>query len=224
MGAAGTHIGGTGLHRRGRDSMPHAIIVALVVAVAINVGFIAWLCATADTRCPATYLEDQIRLWTHESSRNPDSPLAWVTLGGLYESLGESSKAAAAYDTALALDSTNAAALMNRAERHKAAGEFEAARNDIIRAIDAQPTWSAYRSWYRLGLLEESAGRPEEAMIAYRTAVRLCQTCWGSHYRMALLYEQSGEIERALAAIAEAYRWAPGDEGVLAAYQRLAGE
>jgi tetratricopeptide (TPR) repeat protein len=205
-------------------SLPRLIVAALLVAVAVNGIGITWLCATADSRCPGTYMEGQLKLWLHETRTHPDSPLAWVTLAGLYESLGEASKAAEAYDTALALDASNPAALLNRADRDQAAGDYDAAREHILRAIELQPAWSAYRGWYRLGVLEEAAGRPDVALVAYETSTGLCRTCWRSHYRMALLYEQSGDTERALAAIGEAFRYAPGDSAVASAFSRLAAE
>ena len=220
--SAGSHPARRWLGRGLRGESPNFLLVALVVAALINVACVGWLCVAAENRSPATYVEDQLELWLRESRRHPDSPLAWVTLGGLYAELGQPEEAAHAYDTALALDATNPAALLSRAERDQAAGDYESARTHIFRAIEQQPAWSAYRSWYRLGLLEESAGRPEQALAAYEAATSLCRTCWRSHYRMALLYEQRGDAVRARTAISEAHRYAPGDPEVLEAWERLA--
>ena len=217
----GAQITRTGFIRGPSYASPRLIVVALLAAVVINGACITWLCSTVQMRSSGTYLESQLELWLHESRRHPDSPLAWATLGGIYESLGEAASADQAYDTALALDSGNVPALLHRAGRDQVAGDYDLARVHIFSAIEHAPPWAEYRSWYRLGMLEEAAGRPGEALSAYGAAVTLCATCWRSHYRMALIYEQQGDTNRALVAIGEALRWAQSDPEVLETLERL---
>jgi tetratricopeptide (TPR) repeat protein len=95
------------------------------------------------------------------------------------------SAARAAYERALALDPTHAAALVNLGLLDYAAGRLEAAAARFRAALAAQPDHAL--AAYDLGITLEDLGRPDEAAAAYERALRADPTCADARNNLTLL-------------------------------------
>jgi tetratricopeptide (TPR) repeat protein len=84
---------------------------------------------------------------------------------------GDSADALRLSDEALDAEPWAASALALRAEALQSAGRLDAARTDLRRAIDAEP--SNWRHWFLLARLEAQAGRGSAAVAALAEARRL---------------------------------------------------
>jgi len=206
-----------------RRISPRTLSAILVVLILVSGILLAWRWAVAQALPPGTYYEYRIQQWERLSFERPDDPLVWATLGGLYDSAGAQTKADRAYEKALELDPSNAAALMRIAEREQAEGDFDRARERLELAAESLPQGGAYLVYYRLGLLEEEAGRDCEAITAYEKSVEESRSYWNAHFRLAVLHERAGELDKAREAASIAAAFAPEEPEVLEVLERLGG-
>lgn len=75
-------------------------------------------------------------------------------------------------------------------------GRYEEARQEFVRATDADPTSST--AWAELGAASAMTGRREEALAAYDRALVLAPDSWLAHYNLAVLLAREGDRAGAL--------------------------
>ncbi|HEY5675922.1 MAG TPA: tetratricopeptide repeat protein, partial [Myxococcales bacterium] len=76
------------------------------------------------------------------------------------------------------------------------AGDARAAAEHYRRAIELRP--DDVTALFNLGVALEDLRMPEEAMLAYRTALAADPGCADAHYNLAHLYESRGDAAGAL--------------------------
>ncbi|MFH1039398.1 MAG: tetratricopeptide repeat protein [PVC group bacterium] len=97
----------------------------------------------------------------------------------------------------------------NRGANYQRAGQFEAARQEYLRAINARPDF--YQAFYNLGTLYNQAGRPDEALSTYKQAARLKPDFALAQLAIFNLYYHNYKMKNLARPFAERYvQLAPG--------------
>lgn len=127
--------------------------------------------------------------------------------GWLFHFLGCAERAYAAYEQAFRCDPRDA-----RAARHMAciAAEhkrYEVAEHWFVIALEREPDDAA--THFNLGFAREQAGKPREAIAAFRAATRLQGSLDRAWYGCGLAHAALGEHAEAIVAFAEATRLQP---------------
>jgi tetratricopeptide (TPR) repeat protein len=122
----------------------------------------------------------------------------WETLGSFYETHGgDTSRALAAYERALAADERNPR-LWNLAGTTAAAlGQREKAVRFLEQAVDRQQG-SDPRHLNNLALALADLGRPDEAIAALQRAVALQPKAAESHHNLGIMLARRGRLEEAV--------------------------
>ncbi|KAG2443191.1 hypothetical protein HYH02_009268 [Chlamydomonas schloesseri] len=110
----------------------------------------------------------------HALALAPWSAASRTALGVVYETLGGAGAAEVAYNDALALDPTHAAALLRQGSLHARRGsrpDLAVARDLLAEALRYEPAAAA--GWYGLGRVAAALGHGSEAEAHLLTAVQL---------------------------------------------------
>lgn len=143
---------------------------------------------------------------------HPDSAVLHSAHAQLLFAAGEAEAGAAAVDRALAAAPEDPEPLAIRARFRAATGRLAGAREDSERYLEARPDDPAMH--FVLGVVHESAGRPEEAIAAHRRAARLDAKAFAPRNNLAYLLADR-DLDAALTAAQEAYALQPDSPAVL---------
>jgi len=101
-----------------------------------------------------------------------------------------------AYQRALELDPAHADAWVNLGRLLHEAGDARGAAQHYRKAIELRP--DSVVALFNLGVALEDLRMPDEAILAYRTALAADAACADAHYNLAQLYEARGDGPAAL--------------------------
>jgi Tfp pilus assembly protein PilF len=125
-----------------------------------------------------------------------DVAMYHVTLGGIFDGMDETAKAAASYECAVLLDPMDAETYFALANAWRRLGHLEAAIDCYERTLDIVPNDAP--TLYNLGNVLKTAGRLEEAVDAYRLAL-------ASQPGFVTVYKNLGTALKELGRTAEAF-------------------
>ena len=127
----------------------------------------------------------------------PGTAQGWFMRGCALDNLEDHEQdAIAAYEQALAMDPSLAAALTNLGNLHYRQGRSEEALVSYERACNLDPDQPEAR--YNLANLLEEAGQLEEAIAEYRKVLQLREDFRDAHFNLALTLEQVGGRNQAI--------------------------
>ena len=142
-------------------------------ACALGLAACALLAYAAHDRL--TTFSSPLRLWTDAVAKLPETPVPWGSrtlygAGREYLYAGHVEQALAVTQTCVRRYPQTAQCIYARGVVHLQSKAFEAARADLVRAIELQPKSGI--QYHRLGLALECLGRFDEAKENYRLAER----------------------------------------------------
>jgi tetratricopeptide (TPR) repeat protein len=152
--------------------------------------------ATADSS-----MDDSIAVWKeinrvkHVLEINPQNSRAWDSLGGLYQTLGQSQQAIDAFQEAVSLDPTKAIYIQRLALAYAADGRLEEAATTFEKAIELNPENSLAHA--TLGAYYRRQGRDDLANAHIERARELLDG-EENEYNRACLEAICGNSDRAL--------------------------
>lgn len=146
-------------------------------------------------------LRDAIEAYRKEEALSPNSNL-YLELGRAYAKLGEADSAKIAYERAIALDSSNASALMWLGQLHEELGDFETALEYSRRGASLRPDDHDYQ--YIIGSQLFRMGSVEEAVTYLRPVADARPWHHGAQYNMGQALMRMGEEEQAREYLAQA--------------------
>ena len=109
--------------------------------------------------------------------------------------------------SATALDPTNDQAYWNLAIVHMEMQRFDAARDDLRRAIDIQPQIAGYQE--KLGTVAMELEDWDGAREAFERALELDENLFKAYYKLGRIHERQDEPQQALERYTEAVRRGP---------------
>jgi arylsulfatase A-like enzyme/Flp pilus assembly protein TadD len=136
-------------------------------------------------------------------AKSAKEPRYYSTLAALAFAAGDVEAGDRAVDSALAIDSDFLDPLKLRATFRTASREFDGARSDIERYLEARP-YDADMHFMR-GVVAENEGRDAEAAADYRRAIELDEAAFAPYNNLAMLLVESGEIDEAVRMASRAY-------------------
>lgn len=139
-------------------------------------------------------LRDAIDAYRKEEALEPNSNL-YLELGRAYAGLGEADSAQTAYERAIALDSSNASALMWLGQLREELGDFDTALEYSRRGASLRPDDLDYR--YIIGSQLFRTGHVEEAVSYLRPVADARPWHHGAQYNMGQALMRTGEEEEA---------------------------
>jgi len=142
-----------------------------------------------------------------------DEPRYYSTLAALAFAAGEVETGERAVESALAIDPAFLGPLKLRATFRAASRDFDGARADIDRYLDARPHDAEVH--FMSGVVAENEGRDAEAAGIYRRAIELDEAGFAPYNNLAMLLVESGEIDEAVRMASRAYARA-GDNAQVA--------
>lgn len=131
----------------------------------------------------------------HSAAQQPQDASGLLRLGGACHTLGQFERALAHYDKAAELGAGSQQALINRAVAKLDLDRYQAALQDLDRALRLGE--SAWAFLYR-GLIQENLGEERRAQDNYSRAIRLEPTLAEAYYRRGLGHLKAQEYDRAL--------------------------
>lgn len=146
-------------------------------------------------------LRDALAIFRKEEALEPTSGL-YLEVGRIYASLGEPDSARAAYEQSLALDSTNATALMWLGQLHDELGDVDEALEISKKGLQLRPQSLDYK--YIVGSLLFRNGESEEAEEYLRPVAEQRPWHHGAQFNMGQVLMRLGEEEEAKAYFAQA--------------------
>jgi tetratricopeptide (TPR) repeat protein len=156
-------------------------------------------------------VQEAIPLWRRATAAHPQFQQAWIDLGAAELSLGQHQQAAAAFETALALQ-PSALAWHYLGNARRDAGDLPAAETAFRNALALDPRSAS--AWINLGAVLRLLGQAEEAIGCYERAESLGYR--GAELRDALVgaLTDTGRIAQAMSQarrlVAEQPAFAPG--------------
>jgi predicted CXXCH cytochrome family protein len=153
---------------------------------------------------------------------NADRPEGHMNLGGLYMARGDSDRAAAEYEKALAIDPTFVAAYVNLADVYRAKGDDDSAEASLRRGLAREPEAAALHHALGLSLVRQKK-RPD-ALKALASAAKLDPASARYAYVYAVALHDTGSAKEAVAVLEAARKRTPYDRNVLTALAHYALE
>ncbi len=153
---------------------------------------------------------------------NPKLPQAQSILARLYAQKQVWDKSAAAAESAMALDPTDAKAAFARFEAYQALGEKEKAQTAFVELQKVDPQGAAI-SLYDKGRALFEAGQVQAAVTTLNEAATLDPTHARAHYQLGLCYANTGDYGKAKAELKRFLELAPEDPEAAVAKEMLKG-
>jgi tetratricopeptide (TPR) repeat protein len=148
----------------------------------------------------------------HMLNHNSDQPSGQMQLGQFHYARGESAKAIAHMEKAIAWDPNSPPFHHDLALLHSAAGNTAKTIEKLQDTIKLAPNEARYR--YELGLAYSEIGNLEQTVAALREAVRLEPNFARGWYNLGLALNGLKQTEEALAALLSGERADPRDPGI----------
>ncbi|HUF09476.1 MAG TPA: tetratricopeptide repeat protein [Rhodothermales bacterium] len=146
-------------------------------------------------------LRDAIKSFRNEEALKPNSNL-YLELGRAYAKLGVADSAQAAYEKAIALDPTNASAIMWLGQLFEELGDFDKAIEYSMRGASLRPDNLDYK--YIIGSQLFRTGNVEEAANYLRPVAEARPWHHGAQYNMGQVLMRMGEEKSAQEYLAQA--------------------
>lgn len=173
----------------GRAFLEESLILAPGNLEALNA---IVLSLAAERQVPAA-----IERLRQQAAKVPQSAPIQVALGNLLEQTGDLAGARAAYAAARQIDPANEQALVASARMHLVQGQTEEARKMLQDLLSRQP--GSVDGLLAMGMLEEGAGRYDQAVQAYRKVLQADPNhVVAKNNLVARLSEQPGSLDEAL--------------------------
>jgi tetratricopeptide (TPR) repeat protein len=172
-----------------------------------------------DTSAPSK-TQQSLNAWEQEIADNPDSADAQTGYGLALLGVGQVEKARTAFEEALRLDATNWNAnfqlglLLREVNPDRAVALLQAAAKSA--STDDKAVVLLALGDFFLG-----HGDAESARDAYQRSIATVPYLFDSHYGLAQAFEQLGERRQAIKQYEEALRFAPDDQRITDALDRL---
>ncbi len=172
-----------------------------------------------DTSAPSK-TQQSLNAWEQEIADNPDSADAQTGYGLALLGVGQVENARAAFEEALRLDATNWNAnfqlglLLREVNPDRAVALLQAAAKSA--STDDKAVVLLALGDFFLG-----HGDAESARDAYQRSIATVPYLFDSHYGLAQAFEQLGERRQAIKQYEEALRFAPDDQRITDALDRL---
>jgi tetratricopeptide (TPR) repeat protein len=172
-----------------------------------------------DTSAPSK-TQQSLNAWEQEIADNPDSADAQTGYGLALLGVGQVEKARGAFEEALRLDATNWNAnfqlglLLREVNPDRAVALLQAAAKSA--STDDKAVVLLALGDFFLG-----HGDAESARDAYQRSIATVPYLFDSHYGLAQAFEQLGERRQAIKQYEEALRFAPDDQRITDALDRL---
>ena len=141
---------------------------------------------------------------------DPASALAWNNLGVLYNRVGQSDYAMAAFSQAIELDETAHSARSNLARLYRNIGEL-----DLAQALDEEvEKFRLTNPYYHAALAEQEmeSGDLNAAKARYEDALEIKHNEQHFYHQLAIIYQALGNREAMMENLRDARRYARGDE------------
>ncbi len=151
--------------------------------------------------------EQAVALFIAYTTQHPDNAWGHYMLGLSEWKSGQPERAAAAFETALAKDSTHRKALLNLTRVFLETGKAEDGLAHAERAVQIDS--GNAEGWRLVGRARFDLGQTEEAINAYRHALALDESDGWSMNNLGMIYLQSGRYSEALPPLARATELAP---------------
>ena len=140
---------------------------------------------------------NSLGLWDYVIEKTPETPLAYVNRGLVYENRERFDKAIEDFSKAITLDPLLDAAYNNRGMVFGKTGRFDMAIEDFNRAIALNP--SDPTAVNNLGIIYGKAGSFDKAFEQFNKALLLRPDLADAYYNRAVLYFRSGNKGLAIA-------------------------
>jgi tetratricopeptide (TPR) repeat protein len=153
------------------------------------------------------YIESQLA--------NAERPEAQLNLGNYYAVTGDSEKAIAAYNKAIALEDIFIPAYINLADLYRAQQEETEAEKVLLQAINAVP--ASADANYALGLSLVRNKQSKKAVGYLKKAAEIDNENSRYVYVYAVALNSTGQQQQAITAMQDAHNRFPGDRDILSA-------
>jgi protein O-GlcNAc transferase len=173
--------------------------------------------AQGDLHDAANKAEAAARLAGEDSELHVE---ALVCLAEIQMARGENDDAEASFAAAAAKTRQPAAALMALGRLYYSDGKLDQSIDALERAVEALPDSDEARSnadliFATLGKAYETASRPDDAVAAYREAVRISPRNYKHLWRLGHLCREQGQLDQALDHLLQAREIKPNSDEVL---------
>jgi protein O-mannosyl-transferase len=160
---------------------------------------------------------------------NPSDPSAYMSIGAYDQQHGQLQQAIEEYQQAIAFSDTavrrntwlRSSTFARMGSAYRQLGDYEQARQSFQRALDIDPNDG--QVWLALGIVEQLAGKPAEAVQAYTRGVQIQPYDIG-YLLLAKALQQTGRTQEAQAATAEAQRLSRNFPGAERSVDALFGQ
>jgi tetratricopeptide (TPR) repeat protein len=160
---------------------------------------------------------------------NPSDPSAYMSIGAYDQQHGQLQQAIEQYQQAIAFSDTavrrntwlRSSTFARMGSAYRQLGDYEQARQSFQRALDIDPNDG--QVWLALGIVEQLAGKPAEAVQAYTRGVQIQPYDIG-YLLLAKALQQTGRTQEAQAATAEAQRLSRNFPGAERSVNALFGQ
>lgn len=171
--------------------------------------------ATALSQLHRSQLAAGIREFQAAQLENADQPSAWLNLGNLYASIGDSAAAASEFQRAIRMDPAFVPAYVNLADLQGRTGEDEVA----IATLQAAPpdALNSAAMQHALGLALTRVRRYDEALASLRAAARGDPENPRYAFVYAVALHDTGRPKQGIAVLEDALRRHPHDRSILSA-------
>lgn len=138
---------------------------------------------------------------------DPNSAVAWATVGNLLMELGERDAALDAFRQLVARHPRNAEAWFNLGYILEQGDDLADAEKSFRHAVDFKP--SIDRAWYGLGLVLVRAGRLQEAVPVFRKTIELQHFSPYGYYQLGMTLHHLGQPAEARRIVDELRKFEP---------------
>jgi len=152
--------------------------------------------------------QDSITLWSYVIEKEPDTvSLAYSQRGIVLGKKGQTERAIADLETAIALNPYNYDAYMNLGVAFEKLGQIDKARENVEKAIQVRP--SSHEAYVYSGVLYEETGQLDKAIAAYTRAIALDNADFEAYNDRGIAFGKSGRYDEAIADYSQAIRINP---------------
>lgn len=146
-------------------------------------------------------LKQALAMYHRETERYP-SATVYLQMGRAYQELGVADSARLAYESSVAIDSSDASAFMRLGQLLGEQGDFEPAIAYTRKGIALDPENANYK--YALGALLNSSGQYEEAVAYLKPFTDASPWHYWSHYNLGQAFQRMGNEDEAAIYLAKA--------------------
>jgi tetratricopeptide (TPR) repeat protein len=189
---------------------------------------LAVLMLAMTARAQASYWNDDVSLWQHAVSVEPDSAVAHASLGGILARRQRWDEALAQFSVAMQLNPNLCQVRDSLAVAHHERGlaffkdrKLESAIREFSETIELEPNLAS--AWNNRGLALAALGRIQEALADFSEAVRVGPDVEVAHLDLGLALREIGRVDEARREFGTVLQLNPRNNGALRALDDIAG-